>query len=363
MGNCYEKLGNSQARQAYERVLKDYSDQGQEVAEARAGLAALEHGAHGTELVTRRIWAGPGADYEGSPSPDGRYFSCMDWGTHNAAIYDVATGKKQDVTHYDPKSGVEVYSTILSPHGNRIAYFYYKGASPGLGVIRADGSNPRILHSNKNLRWVEFAGWSPDGETILALLRRRGTGRIAQVSVADGSVRVLKTLGGLGFLSDPHLVLSPDGRYIACARPQQKGSARGDIFLLAVDGSREIPLVQNRADNYPLGWALDASHLLFASDRTGSMDARAIRGRTGSPKGLPNWLNRTSAESPPWGLPGMALFNMVSTKAPRMFTSPSSTRQRASYPSNPHHSACGPSSRATCSAPFNPLMKSTRAAF
>src|SRR5579859_721474 len=61
MGGCYEKLGQGEAQKAYERVLRDYPDQSAEASEARARLAALEHGGtHGTELVTRRIWAGAG---------------------------------------------------------------------------------------------------------------------------------------------------------------------------------------------------------------------------------------------------------------------------------------------------------------
>src|SRR5712691_10063914 len=41
MGLCYEKLGNTEARKAYERLLRDYGDQNEAVVQARARLAVL----------------------------------------------------------------------------------------------------------------------------------------------------------------------------------------------------------------------------------------------------------------------------------------------------------------------------------
>ncbi len=41
MGQCYEKLGNTEARKAYERLLNDYSDQNEAAAQARKRLAAI----------------------------------------------------------------------------------------------------------------------------------------------------------------------------------------------------------------------------------------------------------------------------------------------------------------------------------
>ena len=62
MGQCYEKLGKDEARKAYERVLRDYADQNEAAAQARARLAALSgNGAsRSSEMVARRVWTGPG---------------------------------------------------------------------------------------------------------------------------------------------------------------------------------------------------------------------------------------------------------------------------------------------------------------
>src|SRR5713101_6677043 len=101
MGQCYEKLGNAEARKAYERVLREYADQ-PEVAEARRRLAALGQPAgsgNGSEMVTRRVWAGSDVEAGVSLSPDGRYLSCVDGTTGDLALRDLATGKMRRLTN------------------------------------------------------------------------------------------------------------------------------------------------------------------------------------------------------------------------------------------------------------------------
>src|SRR5713226_6464693 len=87
MGQCYEKLGNTEARKAYERLLRDYGDQNEAAAQARARLAALTGNlaSGGSQMVARRVWAGPDVDVMGSLSPDGRYLSCVDRTTGDLA--------------------------------------------------------------------------------------------------------------------------------------------------------------------------------------------------------------------------------------------------------------------------------------
>src|SRR2546428_719626 len=41
MGQCYEKLGDAQARKAYDQVVREYADQREVVAAARSGLGRL----------------------------------------------------------------------------------------------------------------------------------------------------------------------------------------------------------------------------------------------------------------------------------------------------------------------------------
>ncbi len=287
IGVCYEKVGNAEARKAYEKVLSDYTDQQEIAAQARRRLAALEphvSGNHATAMATRRVWAGPDVHALGGLSPDGRYLSCVDWTTGDLALRDLATRKTRRLTNESPAQGF----SVISPDGKEVAY------APGLAkgelrVIGLDGSASRILYSNKGVFPLPF-DWSPDGKYILTLLYKSQVSiQIALVSVADGSVRTLKTQA---WWWPEKMKFSPDGRYIAYDFPQQQGSDNRDISLLAADGGREIPLVEHPADDQLLGWTPDGNNILFASDRSGSMSVWMIRLTDGKPQGSPELVKQ-----------------------------------------------------------------------
>ena len=117
LGQCYEKLGNTEARKAYERILREYADQNEAAAQARTRLTALSGNVapRSSEMVTRRVWAGPDVDVLGSISPDGRYLSCVDSTTGDLALRDLATGKMRRLTNGG--SSTEIRFSTISPDG------------------------------------------------------------------------------------------------------------------------------------------------------------------------------------------------------------------------------------------------------
>ncbi|MBU2444988.1 MAG: tetratricopeptide repeat protein, partial [Bacteroidetes bacterium] len=277
IGRCYEKLGKDEAQKAYERVIKEYGDQRDVVAEARARLAVIV-GKENKEFSIRKVKEGTDVGFEGAVSPDGRYLSYVDWDTGDLAIYEIATGNKRRLTDKGSwdKSNEFAYYSRWSPDGKQVVYDWYTVESlMELRIVGFDGSKPRILYSNKEVVWSQTYGWSPDGKQILAsLFKENGQNQIVLVSTADGSIRVLKTLEQ-GFWD--HMNFSPDGHYIVYDFPQKEDSPESDIFLLSTDGSREIPLVEHPANDYVLGWAPDGKNILFASDRRNSMDVWVIQ--------------------------------------------------------------------------------------
>ena len=155
-----------------------------------------------------------------------------------------------------------------------------------------------MLFSNEKGEYLQPAAWSPDGNHILATFARKDrTNQIVLVSVADGSVRVLKTLDWRW----PEMSFSPDGRTIAYAFPPQEDSPNHDIFLLATDGSREIPLVEHPANDIFPVWAPDGKRIVFASDRTGSMGAWVIQVANGKPQGSPELVKPDMGRIMPMG--------------------------------------------------------------
>lgn len=252
------------------------------------GTAAQE----GRGIVARQLLAGPLVDLTGSISPDGKYLTFVDWETGDLALHDLVTGQNRRLTNkgswYD---SVEfAYFSTPSPDGKQIAYAWATKDLWELRVIGLDGSKPRTLVRNEE----EFVypltpfEWSRDGEYLVGTFSRKdNTNRIVLISVADGSVRVLKTLDWRYPLK---MSLSPDGRFIVYDFPPQENSPNRDIFLLAADGSRETPLVQHPANDLVPFWTPDASRVLFASDRTGGMALWGLSVKEGKPAGSPELL-------------------------------------------------------------------------
>jgi hypothetical protein len=78
---------------------------------------------------------------------------------------------------------------------------------------------------------------------------------------------------------------SPDGRYIVYDFPPNEDALERDLFVIAADGSREIPLVVHQAHDFLLGWFPGTGRVLFASNRTGTAGAWAVRVENGRPRG------------------------------------------------------------------------------
>ena len=225
-------------------------------------------------MVARQVWAGPGVDILGTPSPHGRFLSFVDWSTGDLAVRALATGEKRRLTNKGSWADSVEFAeySVFSPDGKQVAYAWFnKDWFYDLRIIGIDGSGARVLYTNQDLRYIWPAAWSQDGKYVLAtFFRTDRTNQIALVSVADGSVRVVKTLD---WRYPQKMSLSPDGHYITYDFPPQEDSPERDIFLLSTDGSREIPLIQHPANDFFPVWAPDGKRILFVSDRTGSLSA------------------------------------------------------------------------------------------
>lgn len=106
MAQCHEKLGNAGARNAYERIVREFGDQ-PGVAEARTRLAALA----GPASTPRLIYSDPDIDAP-RPNRDGRF---------------VAAFCKQALCLFDTVTGIRT-GIVSAPEDNRIV-FPYPGAA------------------------------------------------------------------------------------------------------------------------------------------------------------------------------------------------------------------------------------------
>ncbi len=120
MAECHQKLGDTESRKIYQRVLREFADQNEPVAIARARLGR-NASAPGTGIVTRQVWANANAVSLGSVSPDGRYVSLHDWNTGDLLLRDLSNGEDRRLTDSRNSDDYPGGSTF-GPDGKQVAY-------------------------------------------------------------------------------------------------------------------------------------------------------------------------------------------------------------------------------------------------
>lgn len=295
IGLCYEKLGRQEAQAAYRKIVNNFPEQTETVRIASQKLSYLSQDGKGIgeaapELKILKVWEGPDA-LMGETSPDGKYISYVDWDTGDLALYEMATGKKKRITNkgsWDESNAFAEYSR-WSPDGSKLVYAWYNEEVDryDLRIIGLDGSTAEILNASEEVSyWAPF-DWSPDGSKILVVISPAMYGgdpsKIALVSVEDGSIQSLRNLE----YWPNQMIFSPDGRYIAFDSYQREGTPNRDIYLMDLEGNLKGQLVNHPSHDILLGWTPDGRHMLFSSDRDGTLGLYLQELTSGNPVGSP----------------------------------------------------------------------------
>jgi Tol biopolymer transport system component len=308
IGVCYEKLGVEGARGAYQRLIKDYPGQTAAVAVAQERLNTLlrattlaRKGEGG--ITIRKVLTPKGQLTAEAVSPDGKYL--VDIGDFvnsrgELRITEILTGKERLLRTEGPNCWQNAGKPLWSPDSTKLVVAWGRGVC----LIPLDGSASRFLvPTPPRPEWVEPLDWSPDQKHILV----RGTytgewksGGLSLVAVADGAARPLRSSDAVPISDLFDCRFSPDGLTIACNCNTKQG--KRDIFLLSVDGSREIPLVQHPADDALLEWLPGGRGVLFASDRAGTIDMWSQQVEDGQPKGALTLVQRSIGPTTPMRL-------------------------------------------------------------
>lgn len=295
LGQAQERQDAVRARATYERIIKDFNTQTEAVAEARKRLAALSPANTTTALTVHQVFAD--ASTEWSLTPDGRSITLQDLFSGDIAIRDIGSGRVRRLMAKsgDWKDSLDSgWSPVVSPDQRQVAYAWNAGYSNdnpalylqySLRVMSVEaGAKPRVLVSNLEYQWLDPSAWSTDGKSILTTFwKTDNTQLLAWVSVADGSVKVLKSLEWRQ--ADKHKSLSPDGRYIAFSAMARPDSADRHIYVLASDGSSETEIVSTAGVNEVPLWTPDGGHINFSSNRSGRSSLWSIPIKDGKAAG------------------------------------------------------------------------------
>ncbi len=192
---AYRKLGDPQAKQTYQKIVTQYADQTAVVTVARSRLAPSAP-PNATTADIRAVWSGADVDLRGRVSHDGRYLSggTAAWPS-NLIIRDLASGQTTTLT--TGANDIEyVEHSIFSPDDTKLAYAWFNSRQRyELRIIDRTGGQPRVLVELPADGWMQAFDWSPDGRLIAVQINSEKVQKLALVSAADGSVRVLKSFG------------------------------------------------------------------------------------------------------------------------------------------------------------------------
>jgi Tol biopolymer transport system component len=215
IGLCFEKLGLTEAQQAYRRVIADYPDHTDEVAVARERLNSLER-----EL---------------------------------AELNRQPTFRKIEIAS-EPQNGV------LSPDGKKLAFTSDDAVwvVPLQGNISADiaGEPVRLAEVPGAWNLMNLLDWSADGEWIAVNGGGLNGDDVWLVPAAGGEPRMLRLPArGVGYFSG-RLSLSPDGEYLAFSAQElgtpaeEAGFSELKVFVIPTRGG-EPRQISSHLGMYP----------------------------------------------------------------------------------------------------------------
>jgi len=282
LGQAYQKLGTGDARAIFARLVREYADQKEIAATARAHLAGLSATASARRQDGPQRIMSVTSTWISSVSADGRLAAGID-DDGGIVLCDVSAGSTRALVR--PAAGEHLFNAVISPDGRLVAYgaIARPSGSPWPVALRVIGvesnASPRTVWAQPSGQTILPVAWSTDGKEVLT---RRGTGaapgvprasltgfEMAWVSLTTGEFRAVRRFER--WQNPQGTTVSPDGQWIAYAdvpEPDPQGT-NIHIYVTPAQGGTANPVVKMAGRNVAPVWTADSSRLLFTSDRSG----------------------------------------------------------------------------------------------
>jgi Tol biopolymer transport system component len=289
MAGCYEKLGDTESKKIYERLIRDYTDQAEPAAFARARLGDRKTVGSTTGVLARQLWTTRGYT-QVTIAPDGRTAAVAGSESQDIQIRDLVTGQAVPFkVTTDPASGEYAEWPVLSPDLKQVAYAWAGPETNWNYQLRVSamqpGAKPKPLGNLSPYLYVR--AWSADGKSVLVSIFGEGNSQIAWISTTDGTLRTLKSLD---WQRQGVLALSPDGRFIAYDVLVEPGKPDREIRVLASDATSESIVVRAPGINESPVWSRDGKRLVFKSNRSGTFGMWSVPVLNSQSEGPPTLL-------------------------------------------------------------------------
>ena len=276
--------------------------------------------------AVRRVWSGLAVDFEGRPSPDGRFISTTDWNTGDLGLRDLAADSTRHLTRKGSWSENPDFAegSVISPDGKTVVFGWFSMKGPRFELRASPISGPdsgkvRTIFSAPDVEYPSVQAFTPDGRHVAAVVYRKDrTTQIALIPLDGGPARILKSFD---WRSPNDLSVSPDGRWLAYDFPRDQSDPERDVYVVALDGSRETAVLRDKGNDIVTGWSRDGSHLLVGSARGGTPGVWALAMDDGRTRGDPVLVRADIWRMVPLGTSGDgSVFYGVQTGERDLFT-------------------------------------------
>jgi Tol biopolymer transport system component/DNA-binding winged helix-turn-helix (wHTH) protein len=200
-------------------------------------------------------------------SPDGNWIVYQDRINDNSEVCLIrsdGTGEIKNLTNNPARDG----GPSWSPDGSKIVFVSNRDGNYDLTqlyIMNEDGSNQhRIYYSNAI---SAYATWSPDGKHI-AFANDKEDDRTGNFEIFTIEPETTEPERRLTFRRqyDVSPAYSPDGNRIAFT---SHSDGNWEIYMMNADGSRQIRLTRDIADDGDPTWSPDGKRIIFTSLRGG----------------------------------------------------------------------------------------------
>ncbi len=284
IGDNYERLGHSLARQTYQRVLDDYSEQHETAEIARNRLAYLLASIEGDSdelsrnVINRHVMDIP--DNMGKVSPDGRYLSFVDWKSGNVGILDLESGE-QTLVNSDGLWGRKVNAfgdvSMWSPDGRELLYLWLTqeggNDTEEIRIYSVETGQTRILVEHRSEGIPFPIKWYDDGKKLLAINKLDGhlTDAITIVDAVTGETETVTTLSENWHTFG--MDISPDMKHIVfesfASGQRRNRTAPASIKIMSTAGAGVMTVVDNITGTRSPIWDSQGENILYITDHNG----------------------------------------------------------------------------------------------
>lgn len=296
LARCQERLGRDQARETYERIVREYAEQTEPASQARMRLQRYAKTAEQSAQAPAFSKVADLPDRIAGVATDGRYIVIGRFVDKSQATFieirDLQTGRTWALTK--PESGlVDRWPVLftsrtaapLKAGGGRLTeelVIFTRLANgrsqmsseewrtkTGLFAVKLDGTGERRL-ADALSEGADSGGVcqvlppAPNNFGRMLIRCNQGASFISKViSVPEGKiVAELPPATSAGYAP---IFVAPGGQHVV-------SHESGDIFVSAFDGSARHALVEHPATELVGSFTRDAKHFCYMSDRTGAME-------------------------------------------------------------------------------------------